>query len=331
MSFLQSVFQFLGLEETCNSVATKKIFSLGKSLDNFPSIDVFHKACPAIPRMANIEKAIDGKFKDFISANGNIIEAISVPFRTLLVFTEQVMLYTPWWIVVGAILGIVYLLTHKNLKFTAYVALALGFIGFFNMWNGAMQTLSFMFVCTVICIILGIPIGIWMSRSDRVQKAIVPILDILQTMPSFVYLIPVVMLFGVGKVPGAIAVIFYAIAPVIRLTDLGIRLVDKEVIEAADSFGTSSYRKLVDVQIPLAMPNIMAGVNQTIMMALALVVIASMVGVRGIGNEVLNAVTNQYLTKGLFNGFAIVILAIIIDRVSRSAVQKSYHLQRSEG
>ncbi len=331
MSFLESMFKFIGLEQACNTVEAKKIFSLGKQLENFPSIDVFHKACPAIPRMAVIEKTIDNRFKDFISANGELIEAISVPFRTFLVFTEQIMLYSPWWLVTAIILGIVYILTHKNVKFTAYVALALAFIGFFNMWNGAMQTLSFMFVCTIICVILGIPTGIWMSRSDRVQKAIIPVLDVLQTMPSFVYLIPVVMLFGVGKVPGAIAVIFYAIPPVVRLTDLGIRLVDKEVIEAADAFGTSSYRKLMDVQIPLAMPNIMAGVNQTIMMALALVVIASMVGVRGIGNEVLTAVTNQYLTKGVFNGFAIVVLAIIIDRVSRSAVSKSRSLAASAG
>ncbi len=320
MSFLKSTVDFLGLEQICADPDQAKSFSLGRQLENFPSIDVFEKACPALPRMSVIEKSIDNKFKDFISANGELIENISIPFRSFLVFTEQLMLYTPWWIVTAIILGLVYLLTHRNLKFTAWVALALLFIGFFNMWNGAMQTLSFMFVCTIICMAIGIPTGIWMSRSNRVQKAIIPILDILQTMPSFVYLIPVVMLFGVGKVPGAIAVIFYAIPPVIRLTDLGIRLVDKEVIEAADSFGTSSHRKLFDVQIPLAMPNIMAGVNQTIMMALALVVIASMVGVRGIGNEVLNAVTNQYLAKGVFNGFAIVIIAIIIDRVSRSAV-----------
>ena len=156
--------------------------------------------------------------------------------------------------------------------------------------------------------------------NKRVQSAITPVLDVLQTMPSFVYLIPVVMLFGVGKVPGAIAVIFYAIPPVIRLTDLGIRLVDDEIIEAADAFGSSRNQKLMQVQIPLAMPTIMAGVNQTIMMSLAMVVIASMVGVRGIGINVLSAVTNQYLALGLFNGGAIVILAIIIDRVSRSAV-----------
>jgi glycine betaine/proline transport system permease protein len=142
-------------------------------------------------------------------------------------------------------------------------------------------------------------------------------------MPSFVYLIPVVMLFGVGKVPGAIAVIAYAIPPVIRLTDLGIRLVDTEVLEASEAFGASSWQKLIDVQLPLALPNILAGINQTIMMALAIVVIASMVSVRGLGIEVLEAVTNQYLAKGLFNGLAVVAFAIMFDRVTRRAITQS--------
>jgi glycine betaine/proline transport system permease protein len=157
-----------------------------------------------------------------------------------------------------------------------------------------------------------------MSRSKRGQNVILPILDVMQTMPSFVYLIPVVMLLGIGKVPGLIAVVIYAISPVIRLTNLGIRLVDKEALEAADAFGASRFQKLMRVQLPLALPTIMAGINQTIMMALAMVVIASMIGVKGLGQPVLQAVTNQYFALGLFNGAAVVVLAIIFDRITQS-------------
>ena len=156
-----------------------------------------------------------------------------------------------------------------------------------------------------------------MSRYDRVQSAITPILDLMQTIPIFVYLLPVVMLLGIGRVPGLIAVCVYAVPPVIRLTNLGIRLVDKEILEAAEAFGSDYKQKLFSVQLPLALPNIFAGVNQTIMMALAMVVIASMIGVKGLGMPVLQSIQNQYLTLGLMNGLAIVALAIIFDRVSQ--------------
>ena len=317
---LKSFIEAIGLQDNCANPDAIRDFTLpGSQVTNFPSIDVINKACPAIPKISQIQGTIDDSFRSFIGVYGEAIENLLVPFLKFLIFTEQLMLYTPWWITTLVLLGIVYALS-RNIRFAIYVGIALIVIGILGMWSPAMQTLSFIFVCTLICVVLGIPIGIWMARNKRVQSAITPVLDVLQTMPSFVYLIPVVMLFGVGKVPGAIAVIFYAIPPVIRLTDLGIRLVDNEIIEAADAFGSSRNQKLMQVQIPLAMPTIMAGVNQTIMMSLAMVVIASMVGVRGIGINVLSAVTNQYLALGLFNGGAIVILAIIIDRVSRSAV-----------
>jgi glycine betaine/proline transport system permease protein len=185
------------------------------------------------------------------------------------------------------------------------------------MWEDTMATVAIISVATFLCIGLGIPMGILMSRSNRVQATITPVLDIMQTIPSFVYLIPVVMLLGIGKVPGLIAVCIYALPPIVRLTNLGIRLVDKEVLEASEAFGSSYRQKLFDVQIPLALPNIFAGVNQTIMMALAMVVIASMIGVKGLGVPVLRAVSNQYLALGLMNGLAIVALAVIFDRVSQ--------------
>jgi glycine betaine/proline transport system permease protein len=191
-------------------------------------------------------------------------------------------------------------------------------VGYFGMWDDTMRTMSIITVCTLISIVLGIPIGIAMARSNRVQSTVTPMLDIMQTMPAFVYLIPVVMLLGIGRIPGVIAVVIYAIPPVIRLTNLGIRLVDKEVLEAATAYGANPRQRLLGVQLPLAMPTIMAGINQTIMMALAMVVIASMIGVKGLGQPVLKSITNQYFTIGLLNGLAIVVLAIIFDRVSQA-------------
>jgi glycine betaine/proline transport system permease protein len=154
----------------------------------------------------------------------------------------------------------------------------------------------------------------------------------MQTMPSFVYLIPVVMIFGLGKVPGVIAVVIYAIPPMIRLTDLGIRQVRADLLEAADAFGSTSWQKLLDVQMPLALPTVMAGVNQTIMMSLAMVVVASMIGVRGLGQPVLQAINNQYFTLGVMNGLAIVAIAIIFDRATQAYGKRlQKHLEAAHG
>jgi len=180
-----------------------------------------------------------------------------------------------------------------------------------------MATVAIITVCTIICIAVGIPIGIVMSKSDRVERTIIPVLDMMQTIPSFVYLVPILMLLGIGKVPGLIAVCIYAIPPVVRLTNLGIREVDKETIEASVAFGATPIQRLKTVQIPLSLPTIFAGVNQTIMMALAMVVIASMIGVKGLGVPILRAISNQYLALGLMNGLAIVALAIIFDRITQ--------------
>ena len=194
----------------------------------------------------------------------------------------------------------------RNIKITIGTAISMFAIGLMGLWNDTMVTLAMVTVCTLIAIVIGIPIGILMARSDRVQSFVNPVLDVMQTMPSFVYLIPVVMIFGIGKVPGLIAVVIYAVPPMIRLTNLGIRLVDKEVLEAADAFGSSGWQKLKNVQMPLALPTIMAGINQTIMMSLAMVVVASMVGVGGLGKNVLQAINNQFFTVGFLNGFALV-------------------------
>lgn len=201
---------------------------------------------------------------------------------------------------------------------TAGSLAALVLIGVLGMWDDTMRTMAMVAVCTLTAVVLGIPIGIAMARSDRLQAFINPVLDLMQTMPVFVYLIPVVMIFGLGKVPGVIAVVIYAIPPMIRLTNLGIRLVSADVLEAADAFGSSSWQKLKDVQLPLALPTIMAGINQCIMMSLSMVVVASMIGVRGLGQPVLQAITNQFFTMGILNGLAIVAIAIIFDRSTQA-------------
>ncbi|MEH6403151.1 MAG: proline/glycine betaine ABC transporter permease [Sneathiella sp.] len=269
-----------------------------------------------------IKKGLDGAYREFSRSYGDIIESAFDPLLYFLVWFEKLLLETPWWIVIIVVTAIVHMAARSN-KLSAGVVIAFCLIGYFGMWDNTMRTLSIITVCTLVSIAIGIPTGIMMARSNKIQAVVNPILDIMQTMPAFVYLIPVVMLLGIGKIPGVIAVVIYAVPPVIRLTNLGIRLVDKEVLEAATAYGANKSQRLWEVQLPLAMPTIMAGINQTIMMALAMVVVASMIGVKGLGQPVLKSITNQYFTLGLFNGLAIVALAIIFDRVSQAYAKRT--------
>lgn len=264
-----------------------------------------------------LKKAIDESFREFTRAHGDTLDSLFSPLQQFLLAAERFMTQTPWPIILLIVMVIAWL-ASRSIKVVASCAVVLLAIGFFDMWEDTMRTLAMIFVATVVAIVVGLPVGVMMSKSDRVQRIVNPLLDVMQTMPSFVYLIPVVMLLGIGRVPGLIAVVIYALPPMIRLTNLGIRLVDRDIIEAADAFGSSAWQRLVKVQLPLALPTIMAGVNQTIMMALAMVVVASMIGVQGLGQPVLKAIANQYFTLGLFNGLAIVGIAIIFDRVSQS-------------
>ena len=267
--------------------------------------------------LRDFKKAIDESFRDFTRNYGEAIENFFDPLLYFLIWLEKLFLNSPWPIVMVSIALLVYF-GSKSIKLTIGALSAFLLIGYLDMWEDTMATLAIISVATIVCISVGIPIGILMARSNRTQTVVTPILDIMQTIPSFVYLIPVVMLLGIGKVPGLLAVCIYAIPPIVRLTNLGIRLVDKDVMEASEAFGASYKQKLLDVQIPLALPNIFAGVNQTIMMALSMVVIASMIGVKGLGVPVLRAISNQYLALGVMNGLAIVVLAILFDRVSQS-------------
>ncbi len=274
-----------------------------------------------------VKRAIDGSLKALTRNYGQAIEDVFYPLKVILIFFETLLSNVPWPFVVLALAAIAWFASRSR-KIVIAVVLMLLAIGFMGLWVDAMKTVSLVFTSTIFSIAIGIPLGIVMNRYKRAGKVMGTVLDVMQTMPPFVYLIPVVMLLGIGRVPGFIAVVIYAIPPIIRLTDLGIRLVDKEVLEAADAYGCSRSQKLWKVQIPLAMPTIMAGINQTIMMALGMVVIASMIGVQGLGLNVLQAIANQYFTQGIFNGFAIVGIAIIFDRISQAY---GHRLQKHRG
>ena len=277
--------------------------------------------------LAELRKGIDFAFRDFSKSYGDGIEAFFDPLLFFLVRLEKLLNSTPWPIIILIICSLAWI-GSRNWKLVAGAAVAFFLIGYFGMWKDCMATLAIITVCVIICMVVGIPVGVLMARSDRTEKAILPVLDMMQTIPSFVYLIPILMLLGIGKVPGLIAICIYAVPPIIRLTNLGIREVDKETIEACEAFGATKLQKLKTVQIPLALPTVFAGVNQTIMMALAMVVIASMIGVKGLGVPILRAVMNQYLALGLFNGLAIVAIAIIFDRVAQEYGRR---IQRHRG
>lgn len=231
-----------------------------------------------------------------------------------LTFIQDVLLGVPWWIWILLIFLSGWWL--RKLSIGILFAVLLFTIGCFGLWEQMMQTLSIVLTAVMISLILGIPIGIFMAYSKKFEWIMKPILDAMQTMPSFVYLIPAMMFFGLGMVPGVFATLIYAIPPIIRLTNLAIRGVSKEMIEAAQSFGTPRWKLLTKIQLPQAMPTIMTGVNQTTMMALAMVVIASMVGTKGLGFEVLKAINQIDIARGFEVGISIVFLAIIIDRMT---------------
>ncbi len=268
-------------------------------------------------KLSALKQTIDVGFRAITREHGEAIERFFDPLKAFLIASERLLTQSPWWAVVTAV-ALLVLVATRSLKLVAGTVITLLLIGYFGMWEDTMKTVSMIFVCTVVALVVGLPIGIITSRSNWLQRLIIPLLDVMQTMPSFVYLIPVVMFLGIGKVPGLIAVVIYALPPVIRFTNLGIRLVSADLMEAAQAFGASTWQKIWRIQLPLALPTIMGGVNQTIMMSLSMVVVASMIGVQGLGQPVLKAISNQYFTMGLFNGIAIVGIAIIFDRASQA-------------
>jgi len=231
-------------------------------------------------------------------------------------FVEQILMWPHAWVMVAlfALLG----LWRVGVLFAVFTAVALSLIVLTGFWEQTVVTLGLTFSSTLISLLLGIPLGIWAGRKERVAAVIRPLLDFMQTMPAFVYLIPAAMFFGLGRVPGIIATVVFAMPPAVRLTSLGIRQVNKEIVEAGQSFGCNSRQLLLKVQLPNALPSIMAGVNQTLMMALSMVIIASMVGAGGLGNEVLASIQRLDVGLGFESGMAVVLLAIILDRITES-------------
>ncbi len=264
---------------------------------------------------------IDDQFNWVVINFGEELELAFLPVLHLLNGIEDLLLWLPWYVVLVLISGLSYL-ASRSYAVLGGTALMMFLLGFFGMWEPAMATLALMLTATLLAVIIGIPLGIAMSRSDGLQSGMLPVLDIMQTMPIFVYLIPFVMLFGPGKIPALLATIVFAVPPVIRLTNLGIRHVDPEVIEAVTAFGATPRQKLFSVQIPLALPTIMAGINQTTMMALSMVVIASMIGAGGLGYQVLQGIQRLEVSRGLLAGLAIVFIAIIFDRIAQSYGRK---------
>ena len=288
----------------------------------FPSLDALNKACAAFPQSRDVTVGVEKSFLAIKDSLRFVFDPMTQPLSWALEWALTLFQATPWWIMIPILMAIVYF-ASKSVRLVFFVAACIAFLAFIDHYDHAIQTLAIIFVCAFLCVVLGVPIGIAMSRSDTMQRLTIPILDMLQTLPPFVYLIPLIFLFSVTepKLYG-IAIILYAIVPVIRLTDLGIRLVDKDVIEAADSFGMTNTQKLFGVQVPLALPNIMAGINQTIMMSLAMVVIASLVSAPGLGVLVLRGIRNLELGVGLISGLGIVLLAIILDRVTKAALDR---------
>ena len=271
--------------------------------------------------LRELKKGIDLSFKEFSREYGDSIEGFFDPLLHFLIRLEKLLVSSPWPLVIG-VFGLLAWIGSRSIKLVIGTMVCFVIIGYFGMWKNCMATVAIISVSTLVCIVVGIPIGVLMSKSNRAEKAILPVLDMMQTIPSFVYLIPIIMLLGIGKVPGLLAVCIYALPPIVRLTNLGIREVDKETLEASEAFGATPFQKLKSVQIPLSLPTIFAGINQTIMMALAMVVIASMIGVKGLGIPILQSISNQYLALGMMNGLAIVALAIIFDRVTQQYGQR---------
>lgn len=338
MATYDGLFDTLGLRDWCDGGASDGPMSMAdlmakaqggdKAGDTslrdlpFPSLDALHDACAAIPQSRDLTKGLETGFLGIRDALRIVVDPLTQPLSWALDSMLHLMTDTPWWIMVPVLMLITWAVS-RSWKIVGFVALVIAGLAFVDHYEVAMQTLAIIFVCALICVLIGVPIGIAMSRSDRLQNIVTPILDMLQTLPPFVYLIPLIFLFSVTepKLYG-IAVILYAIVPVVRLTNLGIRLVDADVIEAADAFGMTRRQKLFGVQIPLALPNIMAGVNQTIMMSLAMVVIASMVSAPGLGILVLRGIRNLELGTGLVAGLGIVVLAIALDRVTKASLAR---------
>lgn len=261
-------------------------------------------------------------FIEWLTANLEpVFKAIKAALLWVVTGFEWAFEIVPSYVMVLIIALIAWRIAGKGTAIFSIVGLVL--INSIGLWAETMQTLAMVITSALIALIIGIPLGIWMSRNNAVNTIMRPILDFMQTMPAFVYLIPAVLFFDLGKVPGVVATIIFAMPPIVRLTSLGIRQVPEDVTEASTAFGSTSRQMLFKVQIPLAMPTILAGLNQTIMLSLSMVVISSMIGARGLGDVVLKGITQMRIGQGFEGGLAVVILAMILDRITQKLGNKN--------
>ena len=268
---------------------------------------------PRIPLGDGVKMAVDWVESHF----GGLLDLLSSVLGTLVEGLRDLLLFLPPLAMALVIAAFVWAVSKRSLKLAAGTLLGLLLIESMQLWSLSMETLALVISSTLVALVIGIPVGILCSRSDAANGMITPILDLMQTMPSFVYLIPAVIFFGLGNVPGIIATVVFAMPPTIRLTNLGIRQVPGDLVEVAEAFGSTPQQKLLKVQLPLAMPTIMAGVNQCIMLSLSMVVIAAMIGARGLGYQVLVGIQRVDIGTGFEAGLAIVIIAMVLDRITR--------------
>ena len=278
--------------------------------------DLLTQVTEASRNMLPLGKWVNAGVRHLLDHGAKVFDSVGVVVEGFAQSIEHGLLAIPFWLVilVATVVGI----RRVGWGFGTFVALALILIVVTGFWPQTIVTLALTLSATIISLIFGIPLGIWCARNNHINASVRPVLDFMQTMPAFVYLIPAAMLFGLGRVPGTIATVIFAMPPVVRLTSLGIRQVSSEQVEAGNAFGCTSTQLLFKVQLPIALPTIMAGVNQTIMMALSMVIIASMVGAGGLGNDVLASIQRLDVGLGFESGLAVVLLAIILDRLTES-------------
>ena len=262
---------------------------------------------------------IEGNIKEWLFEQRPLFKKISAPIDTVLNSLDSLLNFIPFPIIL--FIFVFFAFRTNGLKFAVFSFLSLIFIDLVDLWSESMTTLAMIFTAVLFCMIIGIPVGILASRSNTFEIILRPILDIMQTIPSFVYLIPVVMLFGVGLTPGVVATIIFALPPIIRLTNLGIRQVGKGFKEAGSSLGLTKFLILIKIEIPLSLKTIMAGVNQTLMLALSMVVIAALIGAGGLGLTVYIALGRLDVGSAVIGGTGIVILAIILDRITQKIIK----------
>ncbi|GET34451.1 glycine/betaine ABC transporter permease [Prolixibacter bellariivorans] len=256
------------------------------------------------------------QFINWLTANfSGFFDGVNYGMTNFIGAVEGFWIWLPFYVTIAFMAGIAFWRAGIGNGFLTLFGLL--FIYGMGYWDQTMQTFALVLSSTITALAIGIPLGIWSARSQTANRIIRPILDFMQTMPAFVYLIPAVLFFGLGTVPGAFATIIFAMPPVVRLTSLGIQQVPGDIVEATKAFGATSRQLLVKVQVPLAMPSILAGVNQTIMMALSMVVIASMIGAKGLGEIVLQGISQLRIGMGFEGGLAVVLLAIILDRITQ--------------